>query len=96
MLEIEEQNYIKDQTKAQNDANTEAGKKRKAEKDKQIADELQRQKELEAIRVKAQDQIISAELSANDAARALRLARTNSEKNGLTKALTSRKGRFDS
>ncbi len=47
--EIEEQNYIKDQTKAQNDANTEAGKKRKAEKDKQIADELQGQKELEAI-----------------------------------------------
>ena len=79
VLEIEEQNYIKDQAKAQNDANTEAGKKRKAEKDKQIADELQRQKELEAIRVKAQDQIISAELSANDAARALRLAQTTDE-----------------
>jgi len=79
VLEIEEQNYIKDQTKAQNDANTEAGKKRKAEKDKQIADELKRQEELEAIRVKAQDQIISAELSANDAARALRLAQTTDE-----------------
>ena len=76
ILDIEEQNYHKNQSQAQNDANTEAANKRKADKAKQLADEIQRQQELEALRVRAQDQLISAELSANEAARAVRLAQT--------------------
>jgi hypothetical protein len=76
ILDIEEQNYHKNQSQAQNDANTEAANKRKSDKAKQLADEIQRQQELEALRVRAQDQLISAELSANEAARAVRLAQT--------------------
>jgi hypothetical protein len=79
VLAVEEGNYHKEQAQAQADANAEAGKKRKADKDKQIADELQRQQEIEALRVKAQDQLISAELSANETARELRLAQVEDE-----------------
>jgi hypothetical protein len=79
VLAVEEGNYHKEQAQAQADANAEAGKKRKADKDKRIADELQRQQEIEALRVKAQDQLISAELSANETARELRLAQVEDE-----------------
>jgi hypothetical protein len=79
VLAIEEQNFQKDQAQAQADANAEAGNKRKAERDKQIQDEKDRQAKLEAARVKAQDELISAELSANEAARQLRLAQATDE-----------------
>jgi hypothetical protein len=79
VLAIEEQNFQKEQAQAQADANTEAGNKRKAERDKQIQDEKDRQEKLEAARVKAQDELISAELSANEAARQLRLAQATDE-----------------
>lgn len=79
VLAIEEQNYHKEQARTQADANAQAAKDRKAERDKQVADELKRQEEIEAARVKAQDQMISAELSANEAARELRLAQTEDE-----------------
>jgi hypothetical protein len=79
VLAIEEQNFQKEQAQAQADANTEAGNKRKAERDKQIQDEKDRQAKLEAVRVKTQDELISAELSANEAARQLRLAQATDE-----------------
>ena len=79
VLAIEEQNFQKEQAQAQADANTEAGNKRKAERDKQIQDEKDRQAKLEAERVKGQDQLISAELSANETARELRLAQVEDE-----------------
>jgi hypothetical protein len=79
VLAIEEQNFQNEQAQAQADANTEAGNKRKAERDKQIQDEKDRQEKLEAARVKAQDELISAELSANEAARQLRLAQATDE-----------------
>jgi hypothetical protein len=79
VLKIEEQNFQKEQAQAQADANTEAGNKRKAERDKQIQDEKDRQAKLEAERVKGQDQLISAELSANETARELRLAQVEDE-----------------
>jgi hypothetical protein len=79
VLKIEEENFYKEQAKSQADANTEAGNKRKAERDKQIQDEKDRQAKLEAERVKGQDQLISAELSANETARELRLAQVEDE-----------------
>jgi hypothetical protein len=79
VLAIEEQNFQKEQAQAQADANTEAGNKRKAERDKQIQDEKDRQAKLEAERVKGQDQLISAELSANETARELRMAQVEDE-----------------
>jgi hypothetical protein len=79
VLAIEEQNFQKEQAQAQADANIEAGNKRKAERDKQIQDEKDRQAKLEAERVKGQDQLISAELSANETARELRLAQVEDE-----------------
>ena len=79
VLAIEEQNFQKEQAQAQADANIEAGNKRKAERDKQIQDEKDRQAKLEAVRVKTQDELISAELSANEAARQLRLAQATDE-----------------
>lgn len=79
VLAIEETNYKTDQAKAQTDAYNEADKKRKDQIDKQIQDEKDRQAKLEAARVKAQDELISAELSANEAARDLRLAQTEDE-----------------
>jgi hypothetical protein len=79
VLAIEETNYKTDQAKAQTDAYNEADKKRKDQIDKQIQDEKDRQAKLEAERVKGQDQLISAELSANETARELRLAQVEDE-----------------
>jgi hypothetical protein len=79
VLGIEQDNFQNEQAKSQADANTEAGNKRKAERDKQIQDEKDRQAKLEAERVKGQDQLISAELSANETARELRLAQVEDE-----------------
>jgi len=79
VLAIEEQNYQNDQAQAQTNAYNEANKKRKDQIDKQIQDEKERQEKLEAARVKAQDELISAELSANEAARQLRLAQATDE-----------------
>ena len=74
ILEVEEGKYISTQAQAQSDANREAESKRKARIDKEIQDELDRQAKLEAARQKHLDQVISAELSANEAARQSRLA----------------------
>ena len=74
ILEVEEGKYITTQAQAQSDANREAESKRKARIDKEIQDELDRQAKLEAAREKHLDQVISAELSANEAARQSRLA----------------------
>jgi len=79
ILDIEEQNYNKNQTKAQNDANAQAQRDRDAETKKRVEDEIKRQQEIEDARKQAQDQLISAELSANETARELRLAQTTDE-----------------
>jgi hypothetical protein len=79
VLEIEQDNYETEKSKSQDQANAEAANKRKADRDKQIQDEKDRQAKLEAERVKAQDQLISAELSANETARELRLAQVEDE-----------------
>ena len=79
ILDIEEQNYNKNQKKAQNDANAQAQKDRDAETKKRVEDEIKRQQEIEDARKQAQDQLISAELSANETARELRLAQTTDE-----------------
>ena len=74
ILEVEEGKYITTQAQAQTDANKEREAKRQARIAKEIQDELDRQAKLEAIRKTNLDQVISAELSANDAARQSRLA----------------------
>ena len=74
ILEVEEGKYITTQAQAQTDANKESEAKRKARIAKEIQDELDRQAKLEAARKQHLDQVISAELSANDAARQSRLA----------------------
>jgi len=79
VLGIEQGNYETEKSKSQDQANAEAANKRKADRDKQIQDEKDRQAKLEAERVKGQDQLISAELSANETARELRLAQVEDE-----------------
>jgi hypothetical protein len=79
ILDIEEQNYNKNQKKAQNDANAQAQKDRDAETKKRVEDEIKRQQEIEDARKQALDQLISAELSANETARELRLAQTTDD-----------------
>jgi|688.fasta_scaffold101104_3 hypothetical protein len=74
ILEVEEGKYITTQAQAQTDANKESEAKRKARIAKEIQDELDRQAKLEAARKQHLDQVISAELSANEAARQSRLA----------------------
>jgi hypothetical protein len=79
ILEVEEGKYITTQAQAQTDANKEAEAKRKARIAKELQDELDRQAKLEAARKQHLDQVISAELSANDAARQSRLAMATTE-----------------
>jgi hypothetical protein len=79
ILDIEEQNYNKNQKKAQNDANAQAQKDRDAETKKRVEDEIKRQQEIEEARKQGLDQLISAELSANETARELRLAQVEDE-----------------
>ena len=79
ILEVEEGKYITTQAQAQTDANKEAEAKRQARIAKELQDELDRQAKLEAIRKTHLDQVISAELSANDAARQSRLAQATTE-----------------
>ena len=79
ILEVEEGKYITTQAQAQTDANKEREAKRQARIAKEIQDELDRQAKLEAIRKTNLDQVISAELSANDAARQSRLAQATTE-----------------
>ena len=74
ILEVEEGKYITTQAQAQTDANKESEAKRQARIAKEIQDELDRQAKLEAARKQHLDQVISAELSANEAARQSRLA----------------------
>jgi hypothetical protein len=79
ILEVEEGKYITTQAQAQTDANKESEAKRKARIAKELQDELDRQAKLEAARKTHLDQVISAELSANDAARQSRLAQATTE-----------------
>jgi hypothetical protein len=79
ILEVEESKYITTQAQAQTDANKESEAKRKARIAKELQDELDRQAKLEAARKQHLDQVISAELSANDAARQSRLAMATTE-----------------
>ena len=79
ILEVEEGKYITTQAQAQTDANKEREAKRKARIAKELQDELDRQAKLEAIRKTNLDQVISAELSANDAARQSRLAQATTD-----------------
>jgi len=79
ILEVEEGKYATTQAQAQTDANKESEAKRKARIAKELQDELDRQAKLEAIRKTHLDQVISAELSANDAARQSRLAQATTE-----------------
>jgi hypothetical protein len=79
ILEVEEGKYITTQAQAQTDANKEREAKRQARIAKEIQDELDRQAKLEAIRKTNLDQVISAELSANDAARQSRLAQATTD-----------------
>jgi hypothetical protein len=79
ILEVEEGKYATTQAQAQTDANKEAEAKRKARIAKELQDELDRQAKLEAARKQHLDQVISAELSANDAARQSRLAQATTE-----------------
>jgi hypothetical protein len=79
ILEVEEGKYATTQAQAQTDANKESEAKRKARIAKELQDELDRQAKLEAIRKTNLDQVISAELSANDAARQSRLAQATTE-----------------
>jgi hypothetical protein len=79
ILEVEEGKYITTQAQSQTDANKEAEGKRKARIAKELQDELDRQAKLEAIRKTHLDQVISAELSANDAARQSRLAQATTD-----------------
>ena len=74
ILDIEQAKYEKDQLDKQATANTQAQKDRDAETKKRVEDEIKRQQAIESARVTAQNQIISAELSANEAARQKRLA----------------------
>ena len=77
ILEVEEGKYATTQAQAQTDANNESEAKRKARIAKELQDELDRQAKIEAIRKTHLDQVISAELSANEAARQSRLANGN-------------------
>jgi hypothetical protein len=79
ILEVEEGKYITTQAQAQTDANKESEAKRQARIAKELQDELDRQAKLEAARKQHLDQVISAELSANDAARQSRLAMATTE-----------------
>jgi hypothetical protein len=74
ILDIEQGKYEQEQVKKQTDANAEAQKERNAETKKRVEDEIKRQQAIENARVTAQNQLISAELSANEAARQKRLA----------------------
>ena len=79
VLKIEEKKYIAEQAQAKAEADAEAKKKRDEEHLKRIEEEKKKQKELEDARLAAQDQVISAELAANETARQLRLAQTQDE-----------------
>ena len=90
ILEVEESKYATTQAKAQTDANKEAEAKRQARIAKEIQDELDRQAKLEAIRKENLDQVISAELSANEAARQRELAMIDDEGERIQKEYSNK------
>lgn len=79
VLTIEEGKFETDKATKQTEANSAAKTTRDAEAAKILADEIKKQDALKAAQAKALDQNISAELSANETARQLRLMQTEDE-----------------
>lgn len=90
ILEVEEGKYATTQAQAQTDANKEAESKRKARIDKELQDELDRQAKIDAIREKHLDQVVSAELSANEARRQSELAMITDEGERIQKEYSNK------
>lgn len=90
ILEVEEGKYATTQAQAQTDANKEAESKRKARIDKEIQDELDRQAKIEAARDRHLDQVVSAELSANEARRQSELAMITDEGERIQKEYSNK------
>jgi hypothetical protein len=90
ILEVEEGKYATTQAQAQTDANEESEAKRKARIAKELQDELDRQAKLEAIRKQNLDQVISAELSANEAERQRELAMITDEGERIQKEYSNK------
>jgi hypothetical protein len=80
VLEIEEQNYQKDQTKAQNDANAQAAKDRQAERDKKKAEKKKEEEEAAAAEKLKNQQIADAQQGFVESERERRLAQAKNEK----------------
>jgi hypothetical protein len=80
VLEIEEQNYQKDQTKAQNDANAQAAKDRQAERDKKKAEKKKEEEEAAAAEKLKNQQIADAQQGFVESERERRLAQAKTEK----------------
>jgi hypothetical protein len=80
VLEIEEQNYQKDQTKAQNDANAQAAKDRQAERDKKKAEKKKEEEEAAAAEKLKNQQIADAQQGFIESERERRLAQAKTEK----------------
>ena len=79
ILEVEESKYETEKAQAQTDANKESEAKRQARIAKEIQDEIDRQAKIETLRKQNLDQLVSAEVSANEAARQSRLAMATTE-----------------
>jgi hypothetical protein len=79
VLEIEEQNYQKDQTKAQNDANAQAAKDRQAERDKKKAEKKKEEEEAAAAEKLKNQQIADAQQAFVESERERRLAQAKTE-----------------
>jgi actin-related protein len=79
VLEIEEQNYQKDQTKAQNDANAQAAKDRQAERDKKKAEKKKEEEEAAAAEKLKNQQIADAQQGFVESERERRLAQAKTE-----------------
>jgi len=83
VLGIEEQNYIKDQTKAQNDANAQAAKDRQAERDKKKAEKKKEEDEAKEAEKLKNQQIADAQQGFVESERERRLAQAKTEKEEL-------------
>jgi hypothetical protein len=79
VLGIEQDNYQKDQTKAQNDANAQAAKDRQAERDKRKAEKKKQEEEDAAAEKLKNDQIATAQQAFVESERERRLAQAKTE-----------------
>jgi hypothetical protein len=83
VLGIEQDNYQKDQTKAQNDANAQAAKDRQAERDKRKAEKKKEEEEAAAAEKLKNEQIADAQQGFVESERQRRLAQAKTEKEEL-------------